>query len=49
MAEFADTASTPDGMSLPKELKLREDRLAAMAMKGTILATSQTLTLCSLQ
>ena len=27
----ADTANTPDGMSLPKELKLREDRLAAMA------------------
>jgi transposase len=31
LAEDADTANTPDGMSLPKELKLREDRLAAMA------------------
>jgi transposase len=31
LAEQADTANTPDGMSLPKELKLREDRLAAMA------------------
>ena len=31
LAETADTANTPDGMSLPKELKLREDRLAAMA------------------
>jgi transposase len=31
LAEAADTANTPDGMSLPKELKLREDRLAAMA------------------
>jgi transposase len=31
LAEEADTANTPDGMSLPKELKLREDRLAAMA------------------
>lgn len=27
----ADAANTPDGMSLPKELKLREDRLVAMA------------------
>ena len=27
----ADAANTPAGMSLPKELKLREDRLAAMA------------------
>lgn len=27
----ADAANTPDGVSLPKELKLREDRLAAMA------------------
>lgn len=31
LAEAADTANTHDGMSLPKELKLREDRLAAMA------------------
>ena len=31
MAEAADTANIPDGMSLPNELKLREDRLAAMA------------------
>jgi transposase len=31
LAEQADTANIPDGMSLPKELKLREDRLAAMA------------------
>jgi len=31
LAEAADTANIPHGMSLPKELKLREDRLAAMA------------------
>ena len=31
LAEAADTANIPDGMSLPKELQLREDRLAAMA------------------
>ena len=31
LAEAADTANTPDGMSLPNELKLRQDRLAAMA------------------
>nr|WP_295785891.1 IS1182 family transposase [Rhodoferax sp.] len=31
LAEASDTANVPDGMSLPKELKLREDRLAAMA------------------
>ena len=31
LAEAADTANIPDGMSLPKELKLRKDRLAAMA------------------
>jgi hypothetical protein len=31
LAEDADTANTPDSMSLPKELKLRENRLAAMA------------------
>ncbi len=39
LAEAADTANIPDGMSLPKELKLREDRLAAMATaKATIAA-----------
>jgi transposase/IS5 family transposase len=31
LAEAADTANTPDGMSLPEEIKRREDRLAAMA------------------
>lgn len=31
LAEQADTANIPDGLSLPKELQLREDRLAAMA------------------
>ncbi len=31
LAEVADTSNIPDGMSLPKEIKLREDRLAAMA------------------
>ena len=31
LAEQADSANTLDGMDLPKELKLREDRLAAMA------------------
>jgi transposase len=31
LAEETDTANVPDGMSLPKELKLRKDRLAAMA------------------
>jgi transposase len=31
LAGAADEANMPDGMSLPKELKLREDRLAAMA------------------
>ena len=30
LAEAADTANVPDGMSLPQELKRREDRLAAM-------------------
>ncbi len=38
LAEAADTANTPDGMSLPKELKLREDRLAAMAAAKTKIA-----------
>jgi transposase len=42
LAETADTANTPDGMSLPKELKLREDRLAAMAAaKAKIAARAQ--------
>ena len=31
LAETVDTANLPDGMSLPNELRLREDRLAAMA------------------
>ncbi len=31
LAEQADTANIPDGLKLPKELQLREDRLAAMA------------------
>ncbi len=31
LAEQADSANIPDGMDLPKELKLREDRLDAMA------------------
>lgn len=31
LAEQSDTANIPDGMSLPQELKLREDRLAVMA------------------
>jgi transposase len=35
----ADAANTPDGMSLPKELKLREDRLAAMAAAKAKIAT----------
>ena len=38
LAESADTAKIPDGMSLPKELKLREDRLAAMATAKTKIA-----------
>jgi len=38
LAEATDTANTPDGMSLPKELKLREDRLAAMAQAKTKIA-----------
>jgi transposase len=29
-AEEADTTNTPDGMSLPKEIRLREDRLAVV-------------------
>ena len=38
LAEAADTANIPDGMSLPKELKLRENRLAAMADAKTKIA-----------
>ena len=38
LAESADTANIPDRMSLPKELKLREDRLAAMAAAKTKIA-----------
>jgi len=39
LAEQADTANIPDGMSLPQELKLRKDRLAAMsAAKAKIAA-----------
>jgi len=38
LAEDADTANIPDGMSVPKELKLREDRLAAMATAKTKIA-----------
>jgi transposase len=42
LAEAADTANIPDGMSLPKELKLRQDRLAAMAAaKAKIAARAQ--------
>lgn len=42
LAEQADTANIPDGMSLPKELKLRQDRLAAMAAaKAKIAARAQ--------
>ncbi|MFB1490735.1 MULTISPECIES: transposase [unclassified Thiocapsa] len=37
LAEEADAANLPDGMSLPEELKRREDRLAAIAAaKGKI-------------
>jgi len=39
LAEAADAANTPDGMSLPKELKLRQDRLAAMAAAKAKIAT----------
>lgn len=42
LAEETDKANIPDGMSLPKELKLREDRLAAMAAaKAKIAARAQ--------
>ena len=39
LAEQADTANIPDGMSLPQELKLRQDRLAAMAAAKAKIAT----------
>jgi transposase len=39
LAEAADTANIPDGMRLPKELQLREDRLAAMAAAKAKIAT----------
>ena len=42
LADAADMANTPDGMSLPKELKLREDRLAAMAQAKAKLAERAT-------
>ena len=38
LAEQADQANVPDGMSLPEELKRREDRLAALAAAKTKLA-----------
>jgi len=39
LAEQADTANIPDGMSLPQELKLRKDRLAVMATAKAKIAT----------
>ena len=42
LAEQADAADIPDGMSLPAEIKRREDRLAAMAQaKRQIAARAQ--------
>ena len=42
LAEQADRADIPDGVSLPAEIKLREDRLAAMAAaKAKIEARAQ--------
>jgi transposase len=38
LAEQADQADVPDGVSLPEELKRREDRLAAMAVAKTKIA-----------
>src|SRR5665811_163900 len=35
LAESADQAAVPDGVSLPEEIKRREDRLAAMALAKT--------------
>jgi transposase len=39
LAERADGAQVPDGMSLPEELKRREDRLAAIAAAKTQIET----------
>ena len=42
LAEQADQADLPDGVSLPEELKRREDRLAAMAVaKARIAARAE--------
>ena len=38
LAEAADQTSVPDGVSLPEEIKRREDRLAAMAQAKTKIA-----------
>ena len=38
LAESADQSSVPDGVSLPEEIKRREDRLAAMATAKTKIA-----------
>lgn len=40
LAEKADQADIPDGMSLPEEIKRREDRLAAMAVAKATIAAS---------
>ena len=39
LAEQADQADLPDGVSLPEEIKRREDRLAAMAKSKAKIAT----------
>ena len=38
LAEAADQSSLPDGVSLPEEIKRRQDRLAAMAIAKTKIA-----------
>ena len=38
LAESADQSSVPDGLSLPDEIKRRQDRLAAMAVAKTKIA-----------
>jgi len=38
LAEAADQSNIPDGVSLPEEIKRREDRLAAMALAKTKIA-----------
>ncbi len=38
LAESADQANVPDGVSLPEEIKRRQDRLAAMAIAKTKIA-----------